>query len=54
MLTHAGASLEEIEPYAASVLYPLRPLCLYGRWAGAAGAECRQEDAVYYAWRDSL
>ena len=51
VLTHEGASLKEMEPYARSVFSPVTPVYLYGRSADKE-PKCKREDAVYFGWMD--
>ena len=53
MLTHQSAPNELWEPYLSYLLYPLRPLVLFGRDA-ALSPSCPKEEAVYYGWKDMV
>lgn len=53
MLTHEKASVQEMEPYVASIFAPLRPLMMFGRSAGLEPS-CRKDHAVYHGWLDRL
>ena len=51
VLSHEGASRQEMQPYLSQKLWPCRPLILYGK-AAAREPPCHKQECVYYAWRD--
>ena len=50
LLSHEGATKQELEPYFQEVVKPLVPLVLYGRFAKREPA-CHKQECVYYFWR---
>ena len=53
MLTHQSAPNELWEPYLSYLLYPLRPMVLFGRGA-TLQLSCPKDEAVYYGWKDMV
>ena len=51
LLSHQGATGQELEPYLQHVMKPLAPLTLYGRYA-KTNPPCHKEECVYYFWQD--
>ena len=53
MLTHQSAPNELWEPYLGHLLYPLRPMVLFGRDA-TLQPSCPKHEAVYHGWKDMV